>query len=50
MKVAFIAWFVSPMIDVHVHVVPPNLPGVGSLSRMLREPAETIAAMKSYLG
>jgi len=40
----FLAWFVSPMIDVHIHVVPPNLPGVGSLSRMLREPAETIAA------
>ncbi|AWM42225.1 Amidohydrolase [Gemmata obscuriglobus] len=32
------------MIDVHIHAVPPNLPGVGSLSPLLREPPEVIAA------
>jgi len=32
------------MFDVHIHVVPPNLPGVGSLSPLLREPADIIAA------
>lgn len=31
------------MIDVHVHVVPPNLPGVGSLSGTLRLQPELIA-------
>lgn len=32
------------MIDVHVHVVPPNLPGVGSLSGTLRLRPEVVAA------
>ncbi|MBM3981075.1 MAG: amidohydrolase [Planctomycetes bacterium] len=32
------------MIDVHIHAVPPNLPGVGSLSALLREPVEVVAA------
>ena len=32
------------MIDVHIHVVPPNLPGVGSLTPLLRENPHTIAA------
>ena len=32
------------MIDVHVHVVPPNLPGVGSLSPLLDGPLETLTA------
>ncbi|HEY1186773.1 MAG TPA: amidohydrolase family protein [Gemmata sp.] len=32
------------MIDVHIHAVPPNLPGVGSLAPLLREPAERVAA------
>ena len=31
------------MIDVHIHVVPPNLPGVGSLSPTLRQPASAVA-------
>ena len=32
------------MIDVHVHVVPPNLPGVGSLAGALRMRPEAVAA------
>ena len=32
------------MVDTHIHVVPPNLPGVGSLSPALRLPADDIAA------
>jgi predicted TIM-barrel fold metal-dependent hydrolase len=32
------------MIDTHVHVVPPRLPGVGSLSPLLDGPAEAVAA------
>jgi uncharacterized protein len=32
------------MIDVHIHAVPPNLPGVGSLAPLLREPPEALAA------
>src|SRR5581483_5209522 len=32
------------MIDVHIHGVPPSLPGVGSLSPVLAMPPETIAA------
>jgi predicted TIM-barrel fold metal-dependent hydrolase len=32
------------MIDVHIHAVPPNLPGTGSLAPILREPPEAIAA------
>src|SRR5213082_707627 len=32
------------MIDVHIHAVPPNLPGVGSLAPILREPPEALAA------
>ena len=31
------------MIDTHIHVVPPNLPGVGSLSPVLRSPVEDVA-------
>ncbi|MDY3556573.1 amidohydrolase family protein [Gemmata sp. JC717] len=31
------------MIDVHIHAVPPNLPGVGSLAPLLREAPEVIA-------
>jgi predicted TIM-barrel fold metal-dependent hydrolase len=31
------------MIDVHVHAVPPNLPGVGQLSPLLRMSPETVA-------
>jgi uncharacterized protein len=31
------------MIDAHIHVVPPNLPGVGSLSGTLRMRPESIA-------
>lgn len=32
------------MIDVHIHAVPPNLPGVGALNPLLREPPEAVAA------
>lgn len=32
------------MIDVHIHAVPPNLPGTGSLDPVLREPLEAVAA------
>jgi predicted TIM-barrel fold metal-dependent hydrolase len=32
------------MIDVHIHAVPPNLPGTGSLSPLLGRPSETVAA------
>jgi predicted TIM-barrel fold metal-dependent hydrolase len=32
------------MIDAHIHVVPPKLPGVGSLSPLLDEPLEQLAA------
>jgi predicted TIM-barrel fold metal-dependent hydrolase len=32
------------MIDVHIHAVPPNLPGVGALAPLLREPPEAVAA------
>jgi predicted TIM-barrel fold metal-dependent hydrolase len=32
------------MIDVHIHLVPPGLPGVGSLSALLDEPPEIRAA------
>jgi predicted TIM-barrel fold metal-dependent hydrolase len=32
------------MTDVHIHVVPPNLPGVGSLSGTLRLRPERVAA------
>jgi predicted TIM-barrel fold metal-dependent hydrolase len=32
------------MIDVHIHVVPPNLPGVGPLSPLIDGPAEKVAA------
>jgi predicted TIM-barrel fold metal-dependent hydrolase len=31
------------MIDSHIHVVPPRLPGVGSLSPVLDAPAESVA-------
>jgi predicted TIM-barrel fold metal-dependent hydrolase len=31
------------MIDAHIHVVPPKLPGVGSLSPLLDEPLERLA-------
>jgi predicted TIM-barrel fold metal-dependent hydrolase len=32
------------MIDSHIHVVPPNLPGVGSLNPLLEDLPEAIAA------
>jgi predicted TIM-barrel fold metal-dependent hydrolase len=32
------------MIDAHIHVVPPRLPGVGPLSPLLEVPAEALAA------
>jgi predicted TIM-barrel fold metal-dependent hydrolase len=32
------------MIDVHIHAVPPNLPGTGSLSPVLEKPIEEVAA------
>lgn len=32
------------MIDVHIHAVPPNLPGVGPLSPLLTRPAQEVAA------
>jgi predicted TIM-barrel fold metal-dependent hydrolase len=32
------------MIDAHIHVVPPNLPGVGPLSPLLGEPPDSLAA------
>jgi predicted TIM-barrel fold metal-dependent hydrolase len=31
------------MIDTHIHVVPPNLPGVGALNPVLRSPPESVA-------
>ena len=31
------------MIDMHIHCVPPNLPGVGSLSPILDDTAENVA-------
>ncbi len=31
------------MIDTHVHVVPPNLPGVGTLSKTLAQPPADVA-------
>jgi uncharacterized protein len=31
------------MIDTHIHVVPPQLPGAGLLAPLLRQPLETIA-------
>jgi predicted TIM-barrel fold metal-dependent hydrolase len=31
------------LIDMHIHVVPPGLPGVGTLNPILREPPETLA-------
>lgn len=33
------------MIDAHLHVVPPNLPGVGPLSTLLEADPETVAAV-----
>lgn len=33
------------MIDTHLHVVPPNLPGVGPLSPLLTHPPDEIAAV-----
>jgi predicted TIM-barrel fold metal-dependent hydrolase len=32
------------MIDTHIHLVPPRLPGTGSLSPLLAEPASTVLA------
>jgi predicted TIM-barrel fold metal-dependent hydrolase len=31
------------MIDMHIHVVPPNLPGAGALAEILNEPPDAIA-------
>ena len=33
-----------PMIDVHIHAVPPNLPGRARSRPLLREPPEMVAA------
>src|SRR5258708_37331689 len=33
------------MIDSHIHVVPPRLPGVGNLNPVLDTPAEAVAAI-----
>jgi predicted TIM-barrel fold metal-dependent hydrolase len=33
------------MIDTHIHVVPPNLPGVGPLSLLLDGPVEALASV-----
>jgi uncharacterized protein len=33
------------MIDVHIHAVPPNLPGTGPLSPLLRRPADEVAVV-----
>src|SRR5205085_6507868 len=38
-----VQWTVE-MIDVHIHVVPPRLPGVGPLSPLLNRPADEVAA------
>jgi predicted TIM-barrel fold metal-dependent hydrolase len=39
-----------PMIDVHVHVVPPNLPGVGSLSPTLElAPPDRVMVLRRAL-
>jgi len=32
------------MIDVHIHAVPPNLPGTGALAPLLRQPVAEVAA------
>ena len=32
------------MIDAHIHVVPPRLPGVGVLNPVLEQPADQVAA------
>jgi uncharacterized protein len=32
------------MIDIHIHAVPPNLPGTGILAPLLRQPIEVVAA------
>lgn len=32
------------MIDVHIHAVPPNLPGTGSLAPLLKSPPDVVAA------
>jgi predicted TIM-barrel fold metal-dependent hydrolase len=32
------------MIDVHIHAVPPNLPGTGALAPLLRSPPDVVAA------
>jgi predicted TIM-barrel fold metal-dependent hydrolase len=32
------------MIDAHIHVVPPRLPGVGSLNPVLEQPPDQVAA------
>ncbi|OAI53445.1 amidohydrolase [Planctomycetaceae bacterium SCGC AG-212-F19] len=38
------------MIDVHIHVVPPNLPGVGPLSPLLEgSPAKLAAALRKEM-
>lgn len=33
------------MIDAHIHVVPPQIPGAGSLAPILRSPPERVAAI-----
>jgi predicted TIM-barrel fold metal-dependent hydrolase len=39
-----LAFIERPMIDAHIHVVPPNLPGAGCLHPICNEPPDTIAA------
>src|SRR4051794_4452635 len=35
----------AAMIDMHIHCVPPNLPGVGPLSESLLRPVDDVAAL-----
>lgn len=32
------------MIDIHIHAVPPNLPGTGALTPLLHQPPDVVAA------
>src|SRR5438270_832972 len=36
-------YLLPTMIDTHIHVVPPNLPGAGALGAILNEPPDAIA-------
>ena len=37
------------MIDAHIHVVPPQLPGAGSLSPLLEAPPEDTEGARSLV-